>query len=119
MKTRYPRLARLRQHGSAFVERASLFFAMYIVTVSLFWFETGMLSKGLIFGLIAASLKTAIARGHARMFQQRCEPLVAPATLCDECSAEQAWRSEVEDSNDIETPELSWSVPAKVAQTCG
>jgi hypothetical protein len=50
------------------LERASLFAALYVVTVSLFWFETGLLSKGLMFGLIAAGLKTGIATGHARFF---------------------------------------------------
>lgn len=57
---------------SALFEKASLFLGMYIVTVSLFWFETGMLSKGLVFGIIAASLKTALARGHARVFANKC-----------------------------------------------
>ncbi|MFK7821068.1 MAG: hypothetical protein AB8G99_20295 [Planctomycetaceae bacterium] len=53
-----------------FLERVSLFAALYVVTVSLFWFETGLLSKGLMFGFVAAGLKTGIAKGHNRFFSR-------------------------------------------------
>jgi hypothetical protein len=87
MKRQHPILNSLRSlHRSAFFEKVSLFAAMYVVTVSLFWFETGMLSKGLLFGLIAASLKTAIARGHARVFSPECAA-AAISQGCDVCAA--------------------------------
>lgn len=101
-----------RLMASAFFERASLFFAMYLVTVSLFWFETGVLSKGLLFGLIAASLKTAIARGHAKLFQPQCDPT---PTVCDDCAAREEWDDEEDDDGPVTLP---WPTAAPMARTC-
>ena len=84
MKHPSPRFQFLRNvNRTVLIEKVSLFGAMYVVTVSLFWFETGMLSKGLVFGVIAASLKTAIAQGHSKIFRPKCEPPVS--LVCDQC----------------------------------
>ena len=97
--------------GTALFEKVSLFFAMYVVTVSLFWFETGMLSKGLIFGLIAATLKTGIAQGHAKIFRPKCDP--STALVCAQCEDPADLKHHVSQPEQ-HSPNLPWVT----AQTC-
>jgi hypothetical protein len=37
---------------------ATLWLGMYAITVSLFWYESGQLTTGLVFGLASATLKS-------------------------------------------------------------
>jgi hypothetical protein len=46
----------------------SLWLGMYGITLTLFWIETGSPVKGLLLGLLSASLKTVWAKLHQRLF---------------------------------------------------
>lgn len=86
-ESKLQKTARAKEFLLAFLDKASLFFAMYAVTVSLFWFETGMLEKALLFGLVAASVKTGIAKGHARLFRGRLQD---EQPVCQSCQVSSA-----------------------------
>jgi hypothetical protein len=53
------------------VKHLTMFAGMYAITVSLFTIETGSFLKGLLVGLIAASLKTAWATVHHWLHRPR------------------------------------------------
>jgi hypothetical protein len=42
----------------------SLWLGMYVITVSLFWYESGELQTGLVFGAISATLKSIWSVAH-------------------------------------------------------
>lgn len=56
-----------------------LFIGMYGITVTLFWVESGSVTTGLTFGLLSASLKTAWANVHTRIYQERREETISIA----------------------------------------
>lgn len=52
----------------------SLWLGMYLITVVLFWFETGSVATGLYMGLISASLKTMWSVVHGRISGEKIRP---------------------------------------------
>lgn len=54
----------------------SLWLGMYAITVLLFWYESGALTTGLLFGLLSASLKTIWAWMHHHVLFKEHVPLV-------------------------------------------
>ncbi len=53
------------------IEKGSLWLAMFVITLVLFWLETGSLCKGLGFGMVAATAKACAATIHSRWFAKK------------------------------------------------
>ena len=45
-----------------------LWLGMYVITLTLFWYESGSIVKGLGFGLVSATLKTIWSHIHHHYF---------------------------------------------------
>lgn len=61
---------RKAEKNHALAKAVVLWIGMYLITCALFWYESGRLTTGLVFGLISASAKTVWSIVHHKIFHK-------------------------------------------------
>ena len=72
----------LHRHGT-------LFAGMYVITITLFWIESGSITTGLLFGLVSATLKTSWSWVHHHLLFPHTVPLVQEVEAAETVEVEE------------------------------